>query len=128
MPIPSFIDPTRIPRHIAIIMDGNGRWARAQGAARIFGHNHGVNAVRTVTERCAEMGVEYLTLYAFSTENWKRPADEVSALMELPLRWISERVDMMSVRGSKWTCPWLEWSCGGCKCADRVAGWDFYLP
>jgi len=77
------VDATRLPAHIAIIMDGNGRWAKAQGKHRIFGHKNGVKAVRVVTEGCAEIGVKYLTLYAFSTENWNRPKLEVSALMEL---------------------------------------------
>lgn len=77
------IDKARLPEHIAIIMDGNGRWAKAQGKHRIFGHKNGVKAVREVSEGCAEIGVKYLTLYAFSTENWNRPQTEVSALMEL---------------------------------------------
>jgi undecaprenyl diphosphate synthase len=77
------IDISRLPQHIAIIMDGNGRWAKAQGKHRIFGHKNGVKAVREVSEGCAELGVKYLTLYAFSTENWNRPQTEVSALMEL---------------------------------------------
>jgi len=72
-----------IPRHIAVIMDGNGRWAKKRGAARIFGHRSATKSVREVTEGCAEIGVEYLTLYAFSTENWARPKEEVDALMEL---------------------------------------------
>ena len=73
----------RLPRHIAVIMDGNGRWAKEQGKMRVFGHQHGVDAVRNVTEACAEHGVEYLTLYAFSTENWNRSSFEVDALMSL---------------------------------------------
>ena len=73
----------RLPRHIAVIMDGNGRWAKKQGKMRVFGHQHGVDAVRNVTEACAELGVEYLTLYAFSTENWNRSSFEVDALMSL---------------------------------------------
>ena len=73
----------RLPRHIAVIMDGNGRWANEQGKMRVFGHQHGVDAVRNVTEACAELGVEYLTLYAFSTENWNRSSFEVDALMSL---------------------------------------------
>ena len=77
------IDLSRLPQHIAIIMDGNGRWAKAQGKHRIFGHKNGVKAVREVTEGCAEIGVKNLTLYAFSTENWNRPKTEVNALMEL---------------------------------------------
>lgn len=80
------IDRTRLPRHIAVIMDGNGRWAKQQGQNRIFGHRNGVKAVRETSEACAELGVEYLTLYAFSTENWSRPQMEVSALMNLLLK------------------------------------------
>ncbi|MEM1325690.1 MAG: isoprenyl transferase [Bacteroidota bacterium] len=77
------IDKSRLPKHIAIIMDGNGRWAKQKGRPRVFGHRSAVQAVRETTETAAELGVEYLTLYAFSTENWKRPALEVSALMTL---------------------------------------------
>lgn len=77
------IQPDRIPRHIAIIMDGNGRWAKRQGLARMFGHRQGVETVHHITEAAAELGVEYLTLYAFSTENWNRPKEEVDALMSL---------------------------------------------
>lgn len=73
----------RLPRHIAVIMDGNGRWAKEQGKMRVFGHQHGVDAVRNITEACAELGVEFLTLYAFSTENWNRSSFEVDALMTL---------------------------------------------
>jgi undecaprenyl diphosphate synthase len=84
-------DLTNIPRHIAIIMDGNGRWAKQQGmSARIFGHRHAIKAVREATEGCAELGVQYLTLYAFSTENWGRPKEEVMALMELLVHTIRE--------------------------------------
>ena len=71
--------PATIPRHIAIILDGNGRWARQRGLARIFGHEEGANAVRQSVEGCGELGVEYLTLYAFSQENWQRPRVEVAA-------------------------------------------------
>lgn len=77
------IDTQKLPKHIAIIMDGNGRWAKGKGKFRIFGHQNGVKAVRESAEACAELGVSYLTLYAFSTENWSRPKDEVNALMEL---------------------------------------------
>ncbi len=73
----------RLPQHIAIIMDGNGRWAKQQGMARVFGHQRGVQTVREITEACADLGVDYLTLYAFSTENWNRPKEEVDALMTL---------------------------------------------
>lgn len=77
-----------LPRHIAIIMDGNGRWAKEQGQNRIYGHNHGVTAVRNTAEACAEVGIEYLTLYAFSSENWNRPQREVNALMDLLIQTI----------------------------------------
>lgn len=77
------IDENKVPSHIAIIMDGNGRWAKGKGKLRIFGHHNGVNTVKDITEACAKIGVKYLTLYAFSTENWSRPAFEVKALMEL---------------------------------------------
>ena len=85
----------RLPRHIAIIMDGNGRWAKKQGNARIFGHKNALNAVRAVCEGCAELGVGYLTLYAFSTENWNRPKMEVSALMDLLVSAINTETDTL---------------------------------
>ena len=77
------LDPTRIPRHVAIIMDGNGRWAKQQGHERSFGHENGVSTVRQITEIASEVGVGFLTLYTFSTENWNRPQEEVDALMNL---------------------------------------------
>ena len=77
------IDTNNLPKHIAITMDGNGRWAKSQGKLRVFGHKHGVKAVRDTVEGAAEIGIEYLTLYAFSTENWDRPEKEVNALMTL---------------------------------------------
>ena len=77
------IQRNRIPRHVAIIMDGNGRWAKRKGLARMFGHRQGVETVHNITEAAAGLGVEYLTLYAFSTENWNRPKEEVDALMSL---------------------------------------------
>lgn len=77
------IDKKRLPRHIAIIMDGNGRWAKQRGRLRIFGHQNGKKAVQRVVENCARLQIEYLTLYAFSTENWNRPKTEVEALMKL---------------------------------------------
>lgn len=79
----SQIDLNNLPKHIAVIMDGNGRWAKKQGAKRIFGHRNAIEAVRETTETCADLGIEYLTLYAFSTENWNRPKIEVRGLMEL---------------------------------------------
>ncbi|MBX7107279.1 MAG: isoprenyl transferase [Chitinophagales bacterium] len=86
------IDKTRLPEHIAVIMDGNGRWARLHGENRIFGHRNGVTAVRATAEACAELGVSFLTLYAFSTENWARPQHEVDALMELLVTTISNEM------------------------------------
>ena len=77
------IDKTRLPEHIAIIMDGNGRWAKAQGFDRSYGHKKGVDSVRVVTEAATEIGIKYLTLYTFSTENWNRPKEEIDALMAL---------------------------------------------
>lgn len=77
------LDADRLPRHIAIIMDGNGRWAKGRGKLRVFGHEHGVEAVRKTVENCSKLKIEYLTLYAFSTENWKRPKLEVDMLMRL---------------------------------------------
>ena len=79
----SQIDKSRMPRHVAIIMDGNGRWAKKQGLARMYGHKQGVETVHRITETAAEMGIQYLTLYTFSTENWNRPKEEVDALMTL---------------------------------------------
>ena len=79
----------KLPKHVAVIMDGNGRWAQKKGNSRIFGHQHGVTAVREVTEAAAELGISYLTLYAFSTENWSRPKREVDALMSLLVSTIS---------------------------------------
>ena len=82
----------RVPAHIAIIMDGNGRWAKKKGALRIFGHNNALEAVRDSVEGCAEIGVKYLTLYAFSTENWNRPKEEIDGLMDLLIRAIRDEV------------------------------------
>jgi undecaprenyl diphosphate synthase len=83
------INLSKLPQHIAIIMDGNGRWAKQQGEQRIFGHENGVRSVRDTVEAAAELGVKYLTLYAFSTENWNRPKEEVIALMQLLVHTIS---------------------------------------
>lgn len=77
------IDPQRLPQHIAIIMDGNGRWAKQRGKPRIFGHREGAESVRSILDTCARLNIKAVTLYAFSTENWKRPADEVSGLMQM---------------------------------------------
>jgi undecaprenyl diphosphate synthase len=89
------IDKNNLPRHIAIIMDGNGRWAKEQGQDRLYGHFHGVESVRNIVEGCAELGIEYLTLYAFSTENWDRPEDEVMGLMELLVSTIRKEAETL---------------------------------
>lgn len=86
------IDRLKLPRHVAVIMDGNGRWAKSRGQARVFGHRNGVKAVREITEAAAEIGISFLTLYAFSTENWSRPAFEVSALMRLLVETIHSEI------------------------------------
>lgn len=88
------LDMKRIPRHIAIIMDGNGRWATERGKERSYGHQAGVDAVRRITSECTRLGVKYLTLYTFSTENWNRPADEISALMGLVLSSLEDEIFM----------------------------------
>ena len=93
-----------IPTHIAIIMDGNGRWAKRRGLPRVAGHRRGVETVREIVEVCAEVGVKYLTLYTFSTENWKRPKDEVSTLMRLLLKSLKERLDELNRNDIKLTC------------------------
>jgi len=88
------IETNKIPQHIAIIMDGNGRWANEKGKERSYGHQAGVEAVRRITTACSNMGVKFLTLYTFSTENWNRPADEVSALMGLVLTSLEDEIFM----------------------------------
>lgn len=87
------IDRTKLPRHIAIIMDGNGRWAKERGEDRVYGHHEGVLSVRDIVNTCGELGISYLTLYAFSTENWNRPKEEVNALMELLVNTIRKEID-----------------------------------
>lgn len=90
------VDKQRLPRHIAIIMDGNGRWAKEKGEDRLFGHFHGVESVRNIVEGAAELGIEYLTLYAFSTENWDRPEEEVTGLMSLLVDTIRKEVPTLN--------------------------------
>ena len=90
------IDKSRLPKHIAIIMDGNGRWAQEKGEDRLFGHYHGVESVKSIVEGSAELGVQYLTLYAFSTENWDRPEPEVNGLMILLADTIRQQVDTLN--------------------------------
>ncbi|MGC1241131.1 MAG: isoprenyl transferase [Chryseosolibacter sp.] len=86
------IDFNNLPKHVAVIMDGNGRWAKKKGARRIFGHRNAVQAVRDVTEASGELGIKYLTLYAFSTENWSRPKEEVEGLMELLVNTLKQEI------------------------------------
>ncbi len=93
------IIPDKVPRHIAIIMDGNGRWAKQKGMPRVLGHRSGVKSVREVTEAAAQVGVEYLTLYAFSTENWNRPPAEVTALMSLLVETIKGEIRDLNKNG-----------------------------
>lgn len=95
MPLKEKINCEKLPSHVAIIMDGNGRWAKQRGLDRVFGHQQGVTAVREVIEAAAELGIRYLTLYAFSTENWGRPDDEVSALMGIMIQSLNNETDTM---------------------------------
>ena len=97
----SLIDKNKIPSHIAIIMDGNGRWAKQRGSFRIFGHQNAITSVRDATESCADIGVQYLTLYAFSTENWSRPKEEVTALMELLVATIQGEISTLKKNNVK---------------------------
>lgn len=96
MTLKDSINIDQLPRHIAIIMDGNGRWAKEKGEDRLFGHMHGVESVRNIVEGCAELGINYLTLYAFSTENWDRPQIEVKGLMELLIETIRKEVSTLN--------------------------------
>jgi len=90
------IDFNNLPKHVAVIMDGNGRWAKKKGALRIFGHRNAVEAVREITEGCGELGIKYLTLYAFSTENWSRPKAEVDGLMELLVNTLKQEIKRLT--------------------------------
>lgn len=94
--IKEHIDSQRLPAHIAVIMDGNGRWAKDHGQDRLYGHYQGVESVREIVEACAELGIGYLTLYAFSTENWERPYDEVMGLMELLVETIRKETETLN--------------------------------
>ncbi len=96
MSLKEHINLDKLPSHIAIIMDGNGRWAKEKGEDRLFGHFSGVESVRNIVEGCAELGIKYLTLYAFSTENWDRPKDEVTGLMELLVQTIRKETDTLN--------------------------------
>ncbi len=93
------IDKSTLPKHVAIVMDGNGRWAKSRGKDRIFGHTEGINSVRAVVEAARELGLSYLTLYVFSTENWNRPQKEVNALMRLMTETIDRETDDLIKNG-----------------------------
>jgi undecaprenyl diphosphate synthase len=93
------IDPEKLPKHVAIIMDGNGRWAKKRALSRIRGHENGINSVRDIVRTSREIGISYLTLYAFSEENWKRPKHEVDALMSLLKRFLKQELDEMLENG-----------------------------
>ena len=93
------VDPSRLPGHIAIILDGNGRWAKKRGLPLTAGHGVGAETVRRIANYCKDIGIAYLTLYAFSTENWKRPEDEVRTLMDLFERYIIESIEFMKKDG-----------------------------
>jgi undecaprenyl diphosphate synthase len=99
MTLEAKIDFTNIPKHVAVIMDGNGRWAKLQGQDRLFGHSSGVESVRSTIKVARELGVQYLTLYAFSTENWNRPKEEVDGLMDLLVQSIANEVDELNENG-----------------------------
>ncbi|NYE58530.1 isoprenyl transferase [Carboxydothermus ferrireducens] len=99
----SDLDFRKMPRHIAIIMDGNGRWAKKRGMPRYFGHRAGVETVRRVVKFCAKLNVPYLTLYAFSTENWRRPQEEVNVLMNLLVEYIEKETDELNREGVRLT-------------------------
>jgi undecaprenyl diphosphate synthase len=103
MTIKDKIQKDKLPKHIAIIMDGNGRWAAKQGNQRIFGHEHGVESVRSTVEGATEIGIQYLTLYAFSTENWSRPHDEVNALMGLLVQAINDETEKLKEQNVRLT-------------------------
>ena len=99
------VDFDHLPRHIAIIMDGNGRWAQKRGLPRTAGHAAGAENFRTIATYCKDIGLEYLTVYAFSTENWKRPAEEVGAIMGLLKKYLLEAISRMERWNFSGTCP-----------------------
>ncbi len=99
----SLVDLNNIPKHVAVIMDGNGRWAKQHGEARLFGHANGVDSVRAILKASRELGVEFLTLYAFSTENWNRPQEEVDGLMDLLVHSITNEMEELNENGVRLT-------------------------
>src|SRR6476661_1878934 len=98
------LDKNRLPKHLAIIMDGNGRWAKNRGMMRVFGHENGAKSVRTTVEECARLGIENLTLYAFSTENWNRPQPEVKTLMKLLVRYMKKEINTLLENNIRLNC------------------------
>lgn len=122
MDIISKIDFTKIPTHVAIIMDGNGRWAKKQGQERLFGHSIGVDSVRETLQAAKKIGIKYVTFYAFSTENWGRPQDEVEGLMNLMVRTIANEVPVMNENGAKlWTIGDVNGLPDDCQVELRIA-------
>ena len=117
------IDLTRLPRHIAIIMDGNGRWAKKRGLPRTAGHAAGAETFRTIATYCKEIGLDYLTVYAFSTENWKRPEAEVNAIMGLLKKYLMEAIGQMERDKVKMkflvTCLFCPMNCAFCANRPR---------
>ncbi len=95
------IDKNNIPRHVAVIMDGNGRWAKKRNMPRLYGHRQAMETVRLIVESCVDLGIKHLTLYAFSTENWKRPKDEVDGLMKLMMEYFIKEIDKLYKKGVK---------------------------
>jgi len=104
MTVPEALDPQRLPTHVAIVMDGNGRWARKRKKPRIYGHKIGADSVRDIVETCGELGISYLTLYAFSAENWKRPHQEVSGLMNILKSYLVSELDRMEKNQIRLRC------------------------
>jgi len=124
LPAPAMpaIDPSRLPRHVAVIMDGNGRWAKARGLPRLAGHRAGTQALRRLIEACVEIGIPYLTIYAFSTENWKRPAHEVRGLMYLLEEVIERQLAELDKNGVRIRhIGWLDQVPGHLERAIRAA-------
>jgi len=132
----ALIDPFRMPQHIAIIMDGNGRWAKKYGAGRFFGHQNGVDSVRAIVETAVEIELPYLTIFAFSTENWARPEDEVKGLLKLILDSLINEIDQMAKNnivvkfiGSKTNLPnhYQEKICLECEKSIHNTGLHFTI-
>ena len=120
------INPDRIPQHVAIIMDGNGRWAKQRGHERSFGHQAGAETVHVIAEEAARLGIKYLTLYTFSTENWNRPMEEVAALMGLLFESIEEETFMKTTSASASLATLT--NCPKTSGSDSIPAWSTRLP